>query len=175
MQRSHDAHVQFKKAWNEWWGPGRTERWPEPATVIDARNAFHAAQDALFDKYLMPIDTSLRNGDASCIDDAITVLAVDVHAFRVGYLKAMWLRRIKRLPLTVAQQEHLREISLGKLTARVAGREMVEWNRLLSKIATDDDVTLVTALTEHPDKRIQWRARTTLRSIVGNRPKLRRR
>ena len=168
MQRARDTHVSFKRSWGQWWST-RPERWPEPDDVVSARKAHLVAQDMLFDKYLMPIDSRLRESDTSCIDDAIAVLSIDIHAFRVGYLKAAWLRRIKRLPLTPVQVDELRAIALGKLVARHAGREMVEWNRLLARVATADDVAAIRELCQNRSQVVRSRAERTLRSILSGR------
>jgi hypothetical protein len=115
----------------------------------------------------MPIDAKLRESDTSCIDDAIAVLSIDIHAFRVGYLKAAWLRRIKRLALTPGQVDQLRAIALSKLVARHAGREMVEWNRLLARVATIADIGTIRSLCQDDDPRVRFRAERTLRSILS--------
>jgi hypothetical protein len=58
------------------------------------------------------ITDSLRGGDLSAVDDAVTYLEQDPWEFRSGYAKATLLRRLKHVELSSAQRARLEHVLL---------------------------------------------------------------
>ncbi|HMB27272.1 MAG TPA: hypothetical protein VKS99_04165, partial [Blastocatellia bacterium] len=111
-------------------------------------------------------DARFRGGDEQALDEVIDFLATDVPAFRCGYLKAKWLRRLKSTSLTQSQQQRLRRAALSLRADSHYRREIAEWNRLMIKLADKETVIALFGLMERANSFIKSKARHMLYGIL---------
>ena len=100
MEKLHAAHCGLKQVVRDYETVGFTRH--EPELIAAARKIFWSAYRRLFDEYLTPLDARFRSGNEQALDEVIAFLATDVPAFRCGYIKEKWLRRLKSTSLTQA-------------------------------------------------------------------------
>jgi hypothetical protein len=167
MEKLHAAHGTLKQVSGEYETVGFTSH--EPELIAAARKKFWSAYRRLFDEYLEPLDARFRGGDERALDEVIDFLATDVPAFRCGYLKAKWLRRLKSTSLTQSQQQRLRRAALSLCADSHYLREIAEWNRLMIKLADKETVIALFGLMESANSFIKSKARHMLYGILQNR------
>ena len=114
MEQIRDAHGAFRKFWSEtrtaalksiapnvesasweqiWQANGIAYKSAQP--LADRRDRLMAE---LFEEHLIPLHEGFISGDADAVNAVIDFLEVDVPAFRCGYAKEDYLRRLKRIP-----------------------------------------------------------------------------
>lgn len=134
MTRAFDAHHDFRKAVAKI----PKERWrnkPEPIVVTKARDLFFEEQNRLWNLLLTPLQLKFQADPKAAADEVIDFLAVDIPAFRCGYLKEFFLKRLKATELTPRQKGRLLEIGLNLCRSNTVRREFRRWKGLLRLIA----------------------------------------
>jgi hypothetical protein len=170
MQNLHTAHQEFKKAWVAWERVGLSGK--EPKEVSLTRNKLLEALNLLYSTKLDPLRNNfLRNG-VYAVEDVIDFLSIDIPAFRCGYEKEWYLRRLKSVSLSVAQQERLKTIALDLAGKPDYRREFSDWAKLMVLIADKTFIEELEGLLESPDEYVQKKARRMLNIIFENRKDL---
>jgi hypothetical protein len=165
MEKLLSSHRELKQAIRETTGFARQT----PKLIETAREKLRSAQRRLLDDYLDPLGVSFRAGDEQAVDEVVDFLAIDIPAFRCGYYKEKWLRRLKSVPLTERQQQKLKRAALSLCASPPFRREIVEWNRLMIKLADRETVIALFGLMESDNPFVKDKARRMLHGILQNR------
>lgn len=147
-----------------WKGIPRT---PEEALRRnELANAFHKAWGAA------ALESSMHEGDADAVEEAIRFLEADARFFRSGYIKADLCNQLKRLSLSEQDRERLRRVILGVVEDHRPGirRETRHFGRLAAAVA---DGALIAELAAQirsgipPQSRRAWLILDSYHSAVG--------
>lgn len=136
------------------------------------RNKFCEALNLLFQTELEPLRQTFLSDSVAAVDEVIDFLSVDIPAFRCGYEKEWYLRRLKSLPLTENQKERLKNIALDLCRKPAYRREFPDWARLMIMLADETFVDELQALLESPDLFVRKKADRVLKIIPENRKDL---
>ena len=171
MQNLYDAHREFKKAFQDsianWKGK-------EPLEVSSSRDKFWDALILLFGEIIEPLHDAFLADKITVLDDVIDFLAIDIPAFRCGYEKEWYLRRLKSLPLSEAQKARLKTIALDLSRKPDYRREFYDWAKLMIVLADKPFVDELETLLESSDEFVQKKVKRMLTVILENRKDLRR-
>ena len=170
MQNLYIAHQDFKKAWAMQHRSKSKDK--KPSEVDLTRNKFCDELNLLFQTKLDPLRQAFLTGSVAAVDDVIDFLAVDIPAFRCGYEKEWYLRRLKSLPLTEAQQERLKTIALDLCRKPDYRREFSDWAKLMITLADETFVDELQSLLESSDEFVRKKVKRMLAVIVQNRKDL---
>ena len=170
MQNLYDAHQSFHKAWAK----GQTASWKgkEPIEVSSSRDKFWDALNFLFQVKLDPLRHDFLTDSVAAVDDVIDFLAVDIPAFRCGYEKEWYLRRLKSLPLNEAQNQRLKTIALDLCRKPDYRREFSDWAKLMIVLANETFVDELQSLLESSDEFVRKKAERMMSVILQNRKDL---
>lgn len=165
VKKLHAAHNALKESLSNRRGFSSIE----PKEISEQRARFQSAYRQLFEEYLQPLDLRFRSGEEEAVNEVIDFLVIDSPAFRCGYVKEKWLRRLKSLLLTPAQKQRLKQAAISICASPHFRREMVEWNRLMIKLADADFVKALFILREDPNELVREKARRMLYVILNSR------
>jgi hypothetical protein len=98
---------------------------------------------------LRPLADSFLAGDPAAVDEVLNFLEVDVPAFRTGYSKEWYYRKLKALKLNANQIARLREIAIKRCSSLEYRREDSELRRLMIRLA---DLSFLRRIAELPDR-----------------------
>ena len=168
LWRSHSAHVEFHREWKHYYDGSRK---PEPQSLIDARKRFIAESDRVFES-LARYDEGFSLGESESINAILDFIAVDIPAFRCGYAKEKYLRRLKSQRLEPSQMERIRKIGLAMCGSESYRREFRDLARLLINIADSAFVESVRALQTGPDGIVEFKCKLMLKTILNVRKDL---
>jgi hypothetical protein len=189
MEQIRLAHQAFKTSWTD--ARTATLKSLSPGGGAPSREdlaranrvAYQAAQSLadrrngllgeLFGEHLGPLHDGLLAGDPDAVDAIIDFLEVDVPAFRCGYAKQDYLRRLKTVPLTDQHEARLRRYGLHLCTTPAHRREIREAARLMIRVADQDLVNQLRALTTGPNGAIRTKVTNVLGIVLNGRPDLR--
>lgn len=167
LQDLYDTHVAFHKE------VAREQRWVEKgkerAEIVVARNRFYEALHHLFVAKLTPLRNSFLNDSGSSIDSVIDFLEIDIPAFRCGYEKEWYLRKLKPLSLNTNQQDRLKAIALSLVSKSHYRREFQDWCRLMIALADQPFLTELQDLSNNEEHRAKQKANRMLETIVNSR------
>lgn len=192
MERILLAHSEFKREWQRVRDAELHKRgvvlpssgWPDHNDLEQLWKANGVAYNAakpqagyrdellgsLFDT--IPRDKFLA-GEPEAINVIIDFLEVDIPAFRCGYAKVWYLRRLKSLPLLPSHTKRLRILLVTWCSSVIGRQEFRELIRLMIKHADDALVQdLVHLTTQHSKEGTQRRARQAVSIILNSRPEL---
>src|SRR5262249_7002200 len=134
LQRIKDAHQAFtaahRRARLKFGNRQRTH-----AAIEKEREAFHAELKFFNESVIQPLTKAFVAGESTAVDEVIELLEVDVAAFRVGYTKEWYYRKLKALQLGPKQIERLRKIALQRCVSQEHRREDSELRRLMIRLA----------------------------------------
>jgi hypothetical protein len=170
VERLYVAHTEFKKAWEAYSPHCMTTR--EPQEVTDARNKFWAALNALFGK-LEPLGEPFLAGDPKAIDAVLEFAEADIPAFRCGYAKQWFFRKLKSLPLNKTQEARLRHLAYNLCRSRNYGREIADMARLMIRLADKPLIRELQRLSEGSDEPARQKSRRVLDVVLHHRADLR--
>ena len=184
MAEIHIAHIQFQTVWREAKAPVVGDaKFGSPEYYAANHHAYQVAAPEservksllkeLFWDELGEIDKAFLAGDTQAITNIIEFLEVDIPAFRCGYAKEWYLRKLKNLPLSKPQCARLEKLALDMCGAPVFRREFREMTRLMIKLAEEDLIEELRKLAESKSERIKLKSRRMLERILGNRIDLR--
>jgi hypothetical protein len=188
MEEIRTAHETFRKSWREARTAamkiispdGRTPSWEQvwqangiaykqARPLEDRRNQLLRV---LFEEHIGPLHDDFLNGDPAAINTIIDFLEVDVPAFRCGYAKEDFLRKLKALPLTNEHQSRLRSYCLHLCGTPAYRREIAQVGRLMVRVADRAFVDQLQQLTINPSDRIGKKSARMLTVIQNGRKDL---
>ena len=181
MRELHKAHQEFKKEWKDWRNGNvkSTEKkkhkklkGQEPETVTIARDKFYDALNRLYDTQLIPLEIAFRQNAPTATDDVIEFLSVDITAHRCGYAKEWFLTKLKSVELTSSQKLKLQQIVLELCESYNFRREINYWGRLMIKLANQDFVEKLYALSNSSNRYAQVKSKWLLDKILHHRKDL---
>ena len=170
MQNLYVTHREFKKEWATWERVGLNGK--EPKEVTLTRDKFWDSLNILFGIKIEPLHDAFLADSISAINDVIDFLEIDIPAFRCGYEKEWYLRRLKSLPLNEMQKKRLKTIALDLCRKPDYRREFTDWARLLVMLADDTFIAQLQSLLKSPDEFVRKKNERMLSMIIENRKDL---
>ena len=144
---------------NREWYQSQLENIPQSpakhsAAYDKARSAFgtnrkaHEAtkKEPFYAEGLAPVLEGFLAGEPAAIDEVFTFLEIDTPAFRSGYSKEWYYRKLKRTILSEEQIQRLRKIALARCRSNDYRREDGELRRLMIQLADEPFVRQVAAI-----------------------------
>lgn len=144
----------------------------KPSEVDLTRNKFWDELNLLFQTKLDPLRQAFLTDSLAAVDDVIDFLAVDIPAFRCGYEKEWYLRRLKSLPLDEAQKARLKTIALDLARRSDYRREFYDWAKLMIVLADKTFVAELQPLLESSDEFVRKKVERMIKVILENRKDL---
>ncbi len=181
MRELHKAHREFKKEWNDWRNekikPTEKEKLNklkgrESEAVSIARDKFYVALNRLYDTQLQPLEIAFRENPLSAADDVIEFLSVDITAHRCGYAKEWFLTKLKSVELKTSQKLKLQQTALDLCESYNFRREINYWSRLMIKLADQNFINKLNALSNSSNRYAQIKAKWLLDKILHHRKDL---
>lgn len=173
LENVHRARLEFKHAY----GNANEGRGKKSKDANRHRKAEAELEE--FYKHLRILNDSLDvlwkgldSGSSQAIDDLIEYLAVDIPAFRSGYAKERFYRKLKKLPLTKAQINALRDIAVARCASTEYRRDDSELRRLMIRLADLAFLNRVAAIPSLPGSRIEGHKRRMFQVILAGRKDL---
>jgi hypothetical protein len=170
VERLYIAHTEFQRVWKAYRPYCMTTK--EPQEVTDARNKFWAALNALFGK-LQPFEQPFLAGDPKAIEAVLEFAEVDIPAFRCGYAKQRYFRKLKSLPLNKTQEARLRHLAYNLCRGPNYGRELADMARLMIRLADAPLIRELQSLAGSSDGLVRLKSRRMLDVILHHREDLR--
>ncbi|MCC6699729.1 MAG: hypothetical protein IT365_29165 [Candidatus Hydrogenedentes bacterium] len=165
------AHEAFQVDWEKY-RPGHNAA----DTYRLANDSYLAREKAVSDLFqtLLALHGGFLGGDADAVDAVLDFLEIDIPAFRAGYAKEWYYRKLKRIPLTEHQKQRIKNLGLALLAQPEYRREWADLVRLLAKLADGDLVKQIAELTTSDKSAyVPGRASSALDRILNVRPELR--
>lgn len=122
---------------------------------------------------LEDIRKRVADGSSQAVDDLIEYLAVDIPAFRSGYAKERFYRQLKKIPLTQAQIDRLRDIAIARCASNEYLRDDSELRRVMIRLADLDFLNRVAVIPAPSGSRIEVHKRRMFQIILTGRKDLR--
>ena len=189
MEQIRHAHEAFKTSWVEVRTAALKIRSLTPKTaswerIWEANGIAYAAAQPLadrrdrllkelFEEHLVPLHERLLNGDPDAVNAVIDFLEVDVSAFRCGFAKQDYLRRLKSVPLSAEHLERLSQYGLRLCGIPTHRREIGQAGRLMIRVANRDFVDHLEALTTSENRRVREKSAKMLTVVRNGREDLR--
>jgi hypothetical protein len=126
-----------------------------------------------YETVLGPLADRFLAGDSGAINEVLNFLEVDVPAFRTGYSKEWYYRKLKALKLEPDQIERLREIAVKRCASPEYRREDGELRRLMIRLADIDFLREVAELPESPNAYARRKKSLMLEVVLRGRKDLR--
>jgi hypothetical protein len=162
------ADTEFKKAFKEI-GSWRSRDKAATAKAQKKLDEFHKQLHIFFGEYLQPLSNRLLAGDLKAVDDLMEFLVVDVPVFRTGYIKEWYYRKLKKLSLSEAQIQKLREIAINRCISTEHRREDSELRRLMIKLADAEFLKRVAELPDSLNPHVRRRRMLMIEVVVRGR------
>lgn len=162
------AQQNFKETWNKF---GVSFKKAEPKEIIEARNIFNKASEDLF-KELEKYEKDFLVGNSQAIDSIINFLEIDIPAFRCGYAKEKFFRKLKSLRLNENQKERLRNLAYNLCLSESYRREFRDLVRLMIKIADTDFIESLKQIEKESGDIVKFKIKIMLKTILQNREDL---
>lgn len=164
----HRAHQEFHAEWNKYYDGTKKA---EPTKVKQAREHFFLRQTRLFEE-IGKYERDFFEGRSIAIDAILDFLEVDVPAFRCGYAKEKFFRRLKSLPLGSDQIERIRSLAYKLCATDSYRREFRDLARSMIKFANTDFVERIKGLRDTSDGVVHFKSSLMLDTILNNRKDL---
>jgi hypothetical protein len=131
IRKAHKAHAAaYKKARSE----SGTNQKAHAATKKELET-LHGHLQIFYEEALAPLAKPFLAGEPTAIDEILTFLEVDVPAFRSGYSKEWYYRKLKSMKLSEKQVHRLHDVAINRCTSLEYRREDSELRRLMIKLA----------------------------------------
>jgi hypothetical protein len=169
MNSVYKAHRDFHAAWSTRYRKPRTQ--PEPVEVTNCRNYFFVQLDRLFNE-LAKYEENFFNGKPEAIDAILNFLEVDIPAFRCGYAKEKFFRRLKSLPLNSIQEKRILDLAYKLCQTNTYRREFRDLVRLTIKLADKEFVERIESLRKNSGGKVKFKSELLLDTIRNNRKDL---
>lgn len=150
---------------------GQGFRKTEPKEITTARNIFWKAFEDLFNE-LGKYEKDFLAGDSDAIDSIINFLEIDIPAFRSGYAKEKYFRKLKSLSLNENQKERLRNTAFNLCSSDSCRREFRDLVRLMIKIADPDFIGSLKTLEKTSNDIVKFKVKIMSETILQNREDL---
>jgi hypothetical protein len=164
----YQSHQKFEETWKK---HGIGFRKSEPKEITEARNVFNTAFKNLFNE-LKKYQKDFCAGDSNAIDSIINFLEIDIPAFRCGYAKEKYFRKLKLLSLNEKQKERLRNLAFNLCLSDSYRREFRDLVRLMIKIADKQFIERLKMLENESEEIVKFKTRTMLENILQTRKDL---
>jgi hypothetical protein len=164
LEGIRDAHSEHARAWQTAKSKLGNNRKAYEATEAELQE-LHRRLEFFYRTIVHPLLEPFLGGHSPAIDEVITFLEVDVAAFRTGYSKEWYYRKLKALKLNATQVERLQEIALRRCASPEYRREDSELRRLMIRLADSEFVQRVRALPDSPNPHVQ-RKKTLMLEVV---------
>jgi hypothetical protein len=105
-------------------------------------------------------------------DSVIDFLEIDIPAFRCGYVKEKFLRKLKSVALAEHQQTRLKKVALSLVAQGHYRRELSDWSRLMIVMADEEFIRSLQDVIKSLDAGQARGAERMLRVLIENRPDL---
>jgi hypothetical protein len=105
-------------------------------------------------------------------DSVIDFLEIDIPAFRCGYVKEKFLRKLKSVALAEHQQTRLKKVALSLVAQGHYRRELSGWSRLMIVMADEEFIRSLQDVIKSLDAGQARGAERMLRVLIENRPDL---
>lgn len=168
MTSAYLAHKEFHSTWDKYYSDTTK---PEPREVTVARDRFDEQHYRLFN-HISKYVKGFFAGDPSAIDAILDFLETDIPAFRCGYVKEKFFRRLKSMSLNSAQTERVRNLALELCKTESYRREFRDLVRLTIKLADTAFVGRIRGLVESSDGIVKFKSQLMLSTILSNRKDL---
>ncbi len=172
LEGIRDAHSEHARAYQTARSKFGTNRKAHEATEAELQELKRRVE-FFYRMILHPLQEPFLAGHSPAIDEIVTFLEVDVAAFRSGYSKEWYYRKLKALKLNATQVERLQEIALKRCASLEYRREDSELRRLMIRLADSEFVQRVRALPDSPNVRVQRKKTPMLEVILRGRKDLR--
>ena len=106
------------------------------------------------------------------VNEIISFLEADFAAFRSGYSKERYYRKLKSLKLSANQIGRLQEIALKRCASAEHRREDSELRRLMIRLADSEFVERIRGLHDSPNPHVQRKETLMLEVILRGRKDL---
>ena len=164
----YSAKQNFKETLKKF---GHGFRKTEPKEITAARNIYRKAFEDLFNE-LGKYEKDFLAGDSEAIDSIINFLEIDIPAFRCGYAKEKYFRKLESLSLNENQKEKLRNIAFNLCSSDSYRREFRDLVRLMIKIADADFIEKLKTLEKTSNDVIKFKIKMMSETILQNREDL---
>jgi hypothetical protein len=165
MKSTYLAHLEFHSVWDKEY-VNKTKL--EPIQVTEARDRFFGELNRLFNE-LSKYEKDFFNGDPKAIDNILDFLETDIPAFRCGYAKEKFYRRLKSMKLTQKQVNRIRNLAYEQCGTKTYRREFRDLARLMIKLADSHTVNLIKELEETSEGITKFKSNLMLKTILHNR------
>jgi hypothetical protein len=164
LENVRQAHTAHAKAWNAARAKFGTAGKAYEATENELE-VLHKHLNAFYEKIVVPLEKPFLAGEPAAINEVLTLLEVGVAAFRSGYTKEWYYRKLKSVPLSEKQINRLREIAINRCISAEHRREDGELRRLMIKLADAKFLRRVAELPFSADPHVQ-RKRMLMTEVV---------
>ena len=132
---------------------------------VEACECFHASFDQLaFPGGLEREFDLLKHSDAQAVEMAVQYLEADPWYFRSGYIKEQLIQALRKVSLTDAQRERLREVVIERIK-KGSGREFRRYCRLARDLRSAEFVAKIRQAMLSEDANISRRAGWVMSSL----------
>jgi hypothetical protein len=168
MKQSVIAHQKFKRECAKW---GKFSN-IEPNEVTLARIDFDNANDDVFDEISKFEKEFFTKQTESSINSVIAFCEIDIPAYRCGYAKQIFFKKLKVIPLNEKQKKRLMELALDVCSTLTCRVEIKELTRIILKIADKEFVEKLTALTLSSQVLVKLKSKRMLERLQNHRKDL---
>ena len=134
---------------------------------------FYRQMETLYAEHLQPLEKRFAAGTLLAVDEIIEFLAADVPAFKSGYTKEKYYRKLKQMKLSADQIERIREIATQRCASDEYRREDSELRRVMIGLADMDFLNHVAAIPSRAKSRVEGHKKRMLQTILAGRKDLR--
>jgi hypothetical protein len=172
MEQIREAHRRHAEVWNATYSQTK-----EAGSAYDAarqeEKILHGFLTTFFCEHLGPLMEPFQAGEPKAIDAVIDFLEVDIPAFRCGYAKEGFYRKLKRISLQPRQVERLRKLAIERCASPDYRREDAELRRLMIHLADGPFVVRIAELGRSENMRVRHKCTLMIRVILAGRKDLR--
>lgn len=126
----------------------------------------------LFDGHLAPLDAALNAGDADAVHAVIDFLETDVLAFRCGYAKEDYMRRLKHIALNDHHRDRLRRYALSLCRNPQHRREIRQASRLVIHLADQAFINELRVLSQSDIEHVRLKSARMLNVVLNGNKRL---
>jgi hypothetical protein len=126
----------------------------------------------LFEQYVEPDHEALARAEPQAVDRVIDFLETDVPAFRCGYAKEEYLKRLRSMPLDAPQRRRLMGYTLDVCRNPLHRREIKWAGRLMIRIPDQPFIDQLRGLSQDDNRRVAAKSGRMLGVVLNNRKDL---
>jgi hypothetical protein len=126
----------------------------------------------LFERYVEPDGQALARGEPQAVDRVIDFLETDVPAFRCGYAKEEYIKRLRSMPLDARQRQRLMGYTLDLCRNPLHRREIKWAGRLMIRLAGQPFIDQLRGLTQDGNRRVAAKSGRMLEVVLHSRKDL---